>query len=68
MTRTVELPVWLLVLVLGFAGIAALDRVLAPSVRWFLRRRMERLVARLKQLMTNWPGHMVTAAQLAAAE
>ncbi|WP_428830149.1 1-acyl-sn-glycerol-3-phosphate acyltransferase, partial [Cereibacter changlensis] len=42
-----ELPVWLLVLVLGFAGIAALDRVLVPSVRWFLRRRMERFVARL---------------------
>lgn len=47
MVGTVELPVWLLVLVLGFAGIAALDRVLVPSVRWFLRRRMERFVARL---------------------
>lgn len=47
MTSTVELPVWLLVLVLGLAAIAALDRVLAPSVRWFFRRRMERAVARL---------------------
>lgn len=47
MTRTVELPIWLLVLVLVFAAIAALERVLAPSVRWLLRGRMERLVARL---------------------
>lgn len=47
MMSTVEIPVWLLVLVLGFAAIAALDRVLAPSVRWFFRRRMERVVAQL---------------------
>lgn len=47
MTSTVELPVWLLVLVLAFAIVAALDRVLVPSARWYLRRRMERVVARL---------------------
>ncbi|WP_128253315.1 1-acyl-sn-glycerol-3-phosphate acyltransferase [Falsirhodobacter deserti] len=49
MTATVELPVWLLVLVLAFAIVAALDRVLVPSARWYLRRRMERVVARLNQ-------------------
>ena len=49
MTGTVELPLWLVVLVLVLAAIAALDRVLAPSVRWFFRRRMERAVARLKR-------------------
>ncbi|WP_136683556.1 1-acyl-sn-glycerol-3-phosphate acyltransferase [Falsirhodobacter xinxiangensis] len=49
MTSTVELPVWLLVLVLAFAAIAALDRVLVPSARWYLRRRMERVVARLNK-------------------
>ncbi|QUS34864.1 1-acyl-sn-glycerol-3-phosphate acyltransferase [Falsirhodobacter algicola] len=49
MTATVELPIWLLVLVLAFALIAALDRVLVPSARWYLRRRMERVVARLNQ-------------------
>jgi glycerol-3-phosphate O-acyltransferase len=47
MTTTVEIPIWLLVLVLGFAAIAALDKVLVPSVRWFFRGRMERLVAQL---------------------
>lgn len=49
MTGTVELPIWLVVLVLVLAAIAALDRVLAPSVRWFFRRRMERAVARLNE-------------------
>jgi len=47
MASTVELPLWLVLLALVLAAIAALDRVLMPSARWFLRRRMERLVARL---------------------
>ncbi len=47
MTTLVEIPVWVLVLMVGFAAIATLDRILVPSVRWFLRGRMERLVARL---------------------
>ena len=47
MTSTVEIPLWLLVLALILAAIAALERVLMPSARWFLRRRAERLVGRL---------------------
>ncbi|GHD99539.1 glycerol-3-phosphate O-acyltransferase [Defluviimonas sp. 20V17] len=47
MGGTVELPIWLVVLALALAAIGALDRVLAPSMRWFLRKRMERAVARL---------------------
>ncbi|MBK0328641.1 1-acyl-sn-glycerol-3-phosphate acyltransferase [Rhodobacteraceae bacterium F11138] len=49
MTQTVEMPVWLLVLILGLALIAALDKVMIPSVRWFFRRRLERVVARVNQ-------------------
>lgn len=45
----VELPVWLVALALALAALGALDRVLAPSMRWFLRKRMERAVARLNQ-------------------
>lgn len=52
MTATVELPFWVLLLVLGFAAVAALDRVLVPSVRWFLRRRMQRAVDRLNQRLS----------------
>ncbi|MBL4916216.1 1-acyl-sn-glycerol-3-phosphate acyltransferase [Szabonella alba] len=49
MTETVEIPVWIVVLALLLAGFGALDRVLVPSLRWFLRRRMERVVVRLNQ-------------------
>lgn len=47
MTQVVEVPFWLLVVVIALSAIAALDRILAPSVRWFFRRRMERAVAAL---------------------
>lgn len=47
MTRTVAVPLWLLVLILLFAGVTVASHFLVPSVRWFFRRRMERAVARL---------------------
>jgi len=49
MFRTVELPLWLLVLVIGFAGVTFGSHFLFPSVRWFFRKRMERVVATLNQ-------------------
>ena len=48
MTSTVELPLWLVVLALLLAAVAALERVLMPSARWFLRRWAERLIGRLE--------------------
>lgn len=47
MLQTVAIPVWALLLFGLFALVAILDKVLLPSVRWFLRRRLERAVARL---------------------
>ncbi len=47
------MPLWLLLLILGFAIVAALDKVMLPSVRWFFRRRLERAVARLNQQLTR---------------
>lgn len=47
MFRTVELPLWVLVLVLGFAAVTFASHFLFPSVRWFFRARVERAVARL---------------------
>ena len=44
---TVALPLWLLVLILLFAAGTALDRVLKPAVRWFFRRRIERLMTQV---------------------
>ncbi len=47
MLETVTLPVWLFVLILVFASVTAASHFFIPSVRWFLRRRLERAVARL---------------------
>ncbi len=47
MGRIVEIPLWLLLLIAGFAAFAALERVLAPSVRWYLRRRMQKVVTKV---------------------
>ncbi|WFE73559.1 1-acyl-sn-glycerol-3-phosphate acyltransferase [Roseinatronobacter sp. S2] len=47
MFQTVEIPFWLLILVLAFAAVTFASHFLFPSVRWFFRRRMERAVARL---------------------
>ncbi|MFW8635809.1 1-acyl-sn-glycerol-3-phosphate acyltransferase [Cribrihabitans pelagius] len=49
MTQTVELPLWLFVLVVVFAAVTFASHFLFPSVRWFFRRRLERAVARLNQ-------------------
>ena len=43
----VAVPVWLLTLILGFAGISVATHFLFPSVRWFFRRRAERAMLRL---------------------
>ena len=47
MGRTVDVPVWILVLLFGFAAVTFASHFLFPSVRWFLRRRGEAMVARL---------------------
>ena len=43
----VEMPLWLLVLVLGFATVTFASHFLFPSVRWFFRKWAERAVARI---------------------
>ena len=52
MLAVMEIPVWLVILGGGLAAVAVLDRILVPSVRWYLRRRflhaIERLNARLQ--------------------
>ena len=47
MFGTVAVPVWLLVLILGFAGVSFATHFLFPSVRWFFRRRAEKALSRL---------------------
>ncbi len=44
MTNLIAIPLWLLLLLLGFSIWAVLDRILIPSTRWFIRRRVNRLI------------------------
>ena len=47
MFRTIEVPLWALLLLLGFAAVTFASHFLFPSVRWFFRRRVETLVTEL---------------------
>ncbi|MEM8802937.1 MAG: 1-acyl-sn-glycerol-3-phosphate acyltransferase, partial [Pseudomonadota bacterium] len=47
MFDTVAIPVWAIVLFGLFAALSILERVIGPGVRWFFRRRAERVVAQL---------------------
>ncbi|MEM6618701.1 MAG: 1-acyl-sn-glycerol-3-phosphate acyltransferase [Pseudomonadota bacterium] len=47
MFETVAIPVWVLWVAGLLALVGALDRILIPSVRWYLRRRLNRAIARL---------------------
>ena len=47
MGNVVEMPVWALILLVAFAAVTFASHFLFPSVRWFFRRRMERVVAKL---------------------
>jgi len=49
----VELPLWALVLILAFAAVTFASHFLFPSVRWFLRKRLERAVAELNTRLTR---------------
>ena len=44
MTGQITISVWIFVVLVAVAVIAVLDRVLIPSSRWFLRRRINRVI------------------------
>ncbi len=44
MSGQITVSVWLFLLLLSVAVIALLDRILIPSTRWFLRRRINRVL------------------------
>ncbi len=47
MLQPVSLPLWAFVLILLFAAVTFASHFLFPSVRWFFRRRAERVIAQL---------------------
>jgi glycerol-3-phosphate O-acyltransferase len=52
MPTTMEVPIWIVVALAVLAAVALADRLVLPSARWFVRRRLDRVVdelnARLK--------------------
>ena len=44
MTEPVAVPLWLLVVLVGLALFAALEWLLLPSVRWYFRRKVRRVM------------------------
>ncbi|WP_296418586.1 1-acyl-sn-glycerol-3-phosphate acyltransferase [Pseudooctadecabacter sp.] len=49
MTTPIAIPLWLLILMVLFAAVTFASHFLFPSVRWFFRRRAERVVARVNE-------------------
>ena len=49
MGTQVTLPLWLFLLIVLFAAVTFASHFLFPSVRWYLRRRLEQAVARLNE-------------------
>lgn len=49
MTGTVEIPIWMVLALAALAAIALVDRIFAPSVRWFFRRRLNNAIDELNQ-------------------
>lgn len=49
MSQTVSMPLWVFVLIILFAGVTFASHFLFPSVRWFFRRRAEKVIARVNQ-------------------
>ncbi len=42
--NTITLPLWMFFVMLLFAAVMVLDRLLMPSLRWYLRRRVKRVM------------------------
>ncbi|MFZ3584905.1 1-acyl-sn-glycerol-3-phosphate acyltransferase [Loktanella sp. DJP18] len=53
MTQPVILPLWAFVLIVLFAAVTFASHFLFPSVRWFFRKRAERVIARLNERLAR---------------
>ncbi len=45
--ETVVLPYWVFIILMLFAGIMVLDRMILPSMRWYLKRRVNRVISEI---------------------
>ena len=61
MSKTVTLPLWLLVLLALLALVGALERLLIPSARWLIRRRVNRMLEEINtRLKISIPSFKLT--------
>jgi glycerol-3-phosphate O-acyltransferase len=64
MTGTVTLPTWIFVVLLVFALWALLERLLVPGVRWYLRRKVNRVIRQINtRLNVELPQFKLTRRQ-----
>jgi len=42
--ETITLPYWIFILLVVFAAVMVLDRILLPGARWYLKRRVNRVI------------------------
>ena len=62
---TVTLPAWLFALIVVLAAWAALERLMMPSVRWFLRQRTNRVIEEINvRLPIEIPAFKLTKRQV----
>ena len=52
MSSTVALPLWFVVIAGLLAILGLLDRFLVPTMRWVLRRRLNRAIEKLNDKLT----------------
>jgi len=45
--ETITLPYWIFIVLLVFAAVMVLDRILLPSMRWYLKRRVNRVIEKI---------------------
>lgn len=65
MTEQVTLPMWLFVLLVLLALWAALDRLLLPGVRWYFRRKVNRVIQEIDtRLNVELPQFKLTRRQV----
>jgi glycerol-3-phosphate O-acyltransferase len=65
LTQTVSVPLWLFAILLLFAMWAALVLLLAPGMRWFFRRRVNRVIGEINsRLNIDIPSFKVTRRQV----
>ena len=47
MTQTITLPLWLYLILVALAALALLEWLLVPGVRWYLRRKINRVIGEI---------------------